>query len=51
MTTEKTSTTGTDNKNPLPQSKYEAALAKYNTNIDDTEVREAVKKIIAEKVH
>ena len=51
MTTEKTSTTGTDNKNPLPQSKYEAALEKYNTNIDDTEVREAVKKIIAEKVH
>ncbi len=51
MTTEKTSTTGMDKNTPLPQSKYEAALAKYNTNIDDTEVREAVKKIIAEKVH
>lgn len=31
--------------------KYEEALSKYNTNIDDNEVREAVKKIIAEKVH
>lgn len=32
-------------------SKYEEALSKYNTNIDDNEVREAVKKIIGEKVH
>ena len=32
-------------------SKYEEALAKYNTNIDDDEVRQAVQKIIAEKVH
>ncbi len=32
-------------------SKYEAALKKYNTEIDDNEVREAVRKIIAEKVH
>ena len=32
-------------------SKYEQALAKYNTNINDEEVRQAVKKIIAEKVH
>ena len=32
-------------------SKYEEALAKYNTDIDDNDVREAVKKIIAEKVH
>lgn len=32
-------------------SKYEQALAKYNTNISDQEVRQAVKKIIAEKVH
>ena len=32
-------------------SKYEEALSKYNTNIDDAEVREAVKKIITEKVH
>lgn len=31
-------------------SKYEEALAKYNTNIDDQEVRNAVRKIIAEKV-
>lgn len=31
-------------------SKYEEALAKYDTNIDDQEVRDAVRKIIAEKV-
>ena len=31
--------------------KYKEALSKYNTNLDDNEVREAVKKIIAEKVH
>ena len=31
-------------------SKYEEALAKYNTNIDDNAVRDAVRKIIAEKV-
>ena len=31
-------------------SKYEEALAKYNTNIDDQGVRDAVRKIIAEKV-
>ena len=31
-------------------SKYEEALAKYNTNIDDQEVLDAVRKIIAEKV-
>ena len=31
-------------------SKYEEALAKYNTNIDDQEVRDTVRKIIAEKV-
>ena len=30
-------------------SKYEEALSKYNTNLDDNEVREAVKKIITEK--
>lgn len=34
-----------------PKSKYEQALSKYNTEISDEEVREAVKKIIAEKVH
>lgn len=32
-------------------SKYEAALKKYKTEIDDNEVREAVRKLIAEKVH
>lgn len=30
--------------------KYEEALAKYQTDIDDTAVKEAVRKIIAEKV-
>lgn len=29
---------------------YEDALRKYNTNLDDAAVREAVRKIIAEKV-
>lgn len=32
-------------------SKYEQALAKYNCELDDQQVAEAVKKIIAEKVH
>ncbi len=32
-------------------SKYEEALAKYNTNISDGSVRNAVKQLIAEKVH
>ncbi len=32
-------------------SKYEEALAKYNTNISDDSVRNAVKQLIAEKVH
>ena len=36
----------------MPQkSKYEEALAKYNLDITDEEVKAAVKKIIAEKVH
>ena len=30
--------------------KYEAALAKYNCDLNDEEVKAAVKKIIAEKV-
>ena len=30
--------------------KYEQTLAKYNTNIDDNAVRDAVRNIIAEKV-
>lgn len=33
------------------KSKYEEALSKYNLQVSDDEVREAVKKIIAEKVH
>lgn len=41
----------TEKNNPEMKSRYEEALSKYNTNIDDNEVREAVKKIIAEKVH
>lgn len=32
-------------------SKYEQALAKYNLDLDDQQVAEAVKKIITEKVH
>lgn len=32
------------------QSKYDEALSKYNTDIDDAAVSQAVKKIIAEKV-
>lgn len=32
-------------------SKYDEALSKYNTDISDDEVRQAVKKLIAEKVH
>ena len=36
----------------MPQkSKIEEALGKYNLEISDEEVKEAVKKIIAEKVH
>ena len=34
----------------LKSNKYEQTLAKYNTNIDDNTVRDAVRKIIAEKV-
>ena len=34
----------------LKTNKYEQTLAKYNTNIDDNAVRDAVHKIIAEKV-
>lgn len=39
------------NHGTKPVSKYEEALGKYNTEISDDEVREAVKKIITEKVH
>ncbi|MBR6884774.1 MAG: deoxyribose-phosphate aldolase [Prevotella sp.] len=36
----------------MPQkSKYEEALSKYNLDINDEEVKAAVKKIIAERVH
>ena len=38
-----------DTLRPEP-SKYDEALAKYNTELDDNTVREAVRKIIAEKV-
>ena len=38
-----------EKKQQMP-SKYEEALAKYDTNLDDNAVREAVRKIIAEKV-
>ena len=34
-----------------PLSKYEQALSKYRTNISDDEVRNAVRQIIAEKLH
>ena len=34
-----------------PLSKYEQALSKYRTNISDDEIRNAVRQIIAEKVH
>lgn len=37
-------------KEQYGDSKYEQAFKKYNMNVDDDEVREAVKKIIAEKV-
>ena len=33
------------------KSKYDEALEKYNTSLNDREVREAVQKVIAEKVH
>lgn len=32
-------------------SKYDEALSKYNTKIEDKDVKEAIKKIIVEKVH
>ncbi len=37
-------------KEQKPVSKYDEVLLKYKTEIDDAEVKEAVKKIIAEKV-
>lgn len=37
-------------KNETTQSKYDAALAKYNTQLDDAEIAAQVAKIIAEKV-
>jgi deoxyribose-phosphate aldolase len=36
--------------NAQPKSKYEEALAKYNCNLNDDDVKAAVKKIIEEKV-
>ena len=35
----------------IQPSKYDEALAKYDTNLDDNAVRDAMRKIIAEKVH
>ena len=40
-----------EHKKERPLNKYEQALSKYRTNISDEEVRNAVKQIIAEKVH
>ena len=37
-------------KEQYGDSKYEQAFKKYNLNVNEDEVREAVKKIIAEKV-
>lgn len=37
-------------KNEPEKSKYDQALDKYNTDVDEAKVREEVKKIIAEKV-
>ena len=34
----------------MPKSQIEEALSKYNLNVSDEEVKEAVKIIIAEKV-
>ncbi len=42
---------GHHNDHSREKSKYETALEKYNLKVSDEEVREAVKKIIAEKVH
>ena len=42
---------GHDHQHALPTSRIEEALKKYNLDISDAEVSEAVKKIIAEKVH
>ncbi len=39
-----------DEKKIKEESKYEQALAKYNTNVDEKEVAEAIKKLIIEKV-
>jgi deoxyribose-phosphate aldolase len=51
MATENTKAAGAETLKGQETNKYEAVLAKYNTNLDDAEVREEVKKIIAEKVH
>ena len=47
-----TNTTCEHHHNDAPkQSKYEEALNKYNLDIDDAAVKEAVRTLIAEKVH
>ena len=40
-----------EHREERPLNKFEQALSNYRTNISDEEVRNAVKKIIAEKVH
>ncbi len=42
---------GHNHNHAQQQSKYEEALKKYNLDVNDSEVSEAVRKIIAEKVH
>jgi len=42
---------GHEHHQTLPVSRIEEALKKYNLDISDSDVSEAVKKIIAEKVH
>ena len=37
--------------NQQDENKYEKALSLYNCEVSDEEVRDAVRKIIAEKVH
>ena len=52
MMTEKENLKGAAAQKAEPKTnKYEEALSKYNTDLDDNEVREAAKKIITEKAH
>lgn len=49
--TEKTSLKGNGLLDDGRESKYEKALKKYETTLDDTKIRENVRRLIAEKVH